>query len=159
MVEPVQFPSEITLAKHEALDLVAACDELLDLAEARGHVRGWHSPSTGCAAWCWAACWAKPAKVERGSGGWAAPEGGDVLGAEHEVTLDVVGGERAAVDEVVEVPCRDVQSAGGLAAGEPVLVHASVGPSYFHSISLYHRSEGCPRSPGWPRVPCPYRER
>jgi hypothetical protein len=24
MVEPVEFPSEITLAKHEALDLVAA---------------------------------------------------------------------------------------------------------------------------------------
>ncbi len=37
MVEPVEFPSEITLAKHEALDLVAACDELLDLAEAGGH--------------------------------------------------------------------------------------------------------------------------
>jgi hypothetical protein len=38
MVEPVEFPSEITLTKHQALDLVAACDELMDFAEAGGHV-------------------------------------------------------------------------------------------------------------------------
>jgi hypothetical protein len=75
-------------------------------------------------------------KGERSSGGWAASVGGDVVGAEHEVILDVVGGERTAVDEVVEVPCREAQSAGGLAAGEPVLVLLSLGPSHFHDISL-----------------------
>jgi acetaldehyde dehydrogenase (acetylating) len=77
-----------------------------------------------------------------------ASVGGDVVGAEHEVTLDGVGGERAAVDELVEVSCRDVQSAGGLAAGEPVLARPSVDPSHCHYISLYHRSEGCERAPG-----------
>jgi hypothetical protein len=77
-----------------------------------------------------------------------ASVGGDVVGAEQEVTLDGVSGERTPVDEVVEIPCRDAQPAGGLPAGEPVLVLASVGPSHFHDISLYHGSEGCERAPG-----------
>lgn len=38
MSEPVQFPPEITLAKHEALDLVAACDDVVSLAEEAGAV-------------------------------------------------------------------------------------------------------------------------
>ncbi len=67
MVEPVEFPSEITLTKHEALDLVAACDELLDFAEAGGQVEVAFTVE-GCVAWCWAACWERPAKAERASG-------------------------------------------------------------------------------------------
>lgn len=49
-------PSEITLAKHEALDLVAGCDELLDFAEAGDHVEVAFTVEGGCVAWCLAAC-------------------------------------------------------------------------------------------------------
>ncbi len=38
MTDPVRFPDEITLTKDEALDLVAACDELLDFAEGVGEL-------------------------------------------------------------------------------------------------------------------------
>jgi hypothetical protein len=137
MVEPVEFPSEITLTKHEALDLVAACDDLLDFAEAGSHVEVAFTVE-GMRRLVLGGSWAKPAKTERGSGGWAASVGGDVVGAEHQVTLDGVGGERAAVDEVVEVPRTDAEPAGGLPAGEPVHVLLPAGSrSIFHDISLY----------------------
>ncbi len=139
MVEPLEFPSEITLTKHEALDLVAAC-ELLDFAEAGGHVEVAFTVE-GMRRLVLGRLLGQTAKVERGSGGWAASVGDDVVGAEQEIAFDVVGGERAAVDEVVEVARCDAELAGGLPAGEPVPVLASVGPSHFHSISLYQRRE------------------
>jgi hypothetical protein len=38
MAEPVQFPDEITLSKGEVLDVVARCDEVVELAEDAGQV-------------------------------------------------------------------------------------------------------------------------